>query len=138
VPRKYFKQGFAALIQSQVGVLNFLGAYIAIPVYYLPVMFGKACADLIQQAVSFAGLLGASGCPACIDIPKFGIDVEFTTELHLLAVDCDASHNGAKAVLLGLAFLYVEKQIKCTSHNSTFLMIQNYFLLSYLSLRKTL
>ena len=60
-------------------------------------------------------------------IPQGRIDCHFATELRGLApVNGDTSHDGNSTVLSQVLSFQIEQHAECTSHNSHFLMVQNY------------
>jgi len=125
---KDFQQGFMPHLQTQEGILHFLGINIVIPFDYLLVFGIDADTYLVQETVGFQGHGTFSRSSVALDVPQVGMHVAFATELGYRTVNGDTTHHGNGTVLLGGVLFEVEQNLKRTTHNSDFLRFTKLFI----------
>lgn len=112
------------LPETEIGILDFLGRNIRLPVTDILIVIADPGADIVQMAVDAVGFETTALGTATADLPKRLWNGELRTELGDTAVDRDATHDRDDFLILTFVPFEVEQNLERAAHKPCFLGVQ--------------
>lgn len=99
VSAEYLHQRMIAMFQSEKGVLHLLRRDKVVTLHDFLIVLVDAYTHLVEHTVHFESRRASARDTPAFGVPQLGIDRQLATELCLVSIHCDASHDGNCPVL---------------------------------------